>query len=262
LDLSGASEEVRRVIRSVLPVFTRERERPDHIGTCLLIDIDGYPFVVTAGHVIEDLGREPNGRFTVAVGGRLLAILRARIVTKPDDPVDVGLIPLRREAADYLREAGGVFLDSSMVDEAESGDGTDFANLLANTYLAFGFPASRSHSRIQHAQRKARIRGFPVRLTLAPQNCYGPDVSNRHHILLDYDPREIVLEGRPVNPPALPGMSGGGLFRFARREPDTVRLVGLLIETHREHRIIVATRIAVVAFLARKLIAHHPELFS
>ena len=64
----------------------------------------------------------------------------------------------------------------------------------------------------------------------------------------------MLLYGRPHNPPKVQGISGGGVFRLRRRQPETTQLVGILIEHHRAARAMVGTRAAVVATLARELV--------
>jgi hypothetical protein len=94
LELSGADPEVAQVIRAILPIFNNERERPERVGTCVLLRLHDHAFVVTAAHVIDDIKRS-TGRFTVAIGGKLITIHRARFVTQPQDTADIGLVPLR-----------------------------------------------------------------------------------------------------------------------------------------------------------------------
>jgi hypothetical protein len=260
LDLTGADPEVVRVIRSVLPVFTHERDRPERIGTCLLIRLEGHAFVLTAAHVIDDVQRTKR-RFTVAVGGTLFAIQRDRFVTRPEDPTDIGVIPLRRPLVELFSARGAQFLAAEEIDETDRAEGTDIVNTLAYTYFALGFPASRSQSRIQHAQKKIHVKGHAIRLTLAPTVTYPTGLSRADHILLDYNSREILLEGRSVNPPAVQGMSGGGIFRFLRRNPDTTKLVGVLIEHHKDSCVLVGTRAAAAICIAREVIASYPGAF-
>lgn len=260
LDLTGAAAEVVRVIRSVLPVFTHERDRPERIGSCLLVQVDGHSFVLTAAHVIEGI-QQTTRRFTVAAGGQLFAIHGERFVTPPDDATDIGLIPLRRPLVELLVARGAEFLGPEQIDEAEQAEGTDVINTLSHTYFALGFPASRAQSNIRHAQKKIHVKGHAIRLTLAPTNTYPSGLSKAQHMLLDYDTRKILLEGRSVNPPSVQGMSGGGIFRFRRRRPDTTKLVGVLIEHHKDARVLVGTRAAVAMAVAREVITRHPDAF-
>ena len=44
------------------------------------------------------------------------------------------------------------------------------------------------------------------------------EMSQADHILLDFDHKEIVIEGRRVNPPKLQGVSGGAFFTFPEKQ--------------------------------------------
>lgn len=254
-----ADPETLLVIRSVLPVFT-ESHRPERVGTCVLANIDGYPFIVTAAHVLHEIKRL-DGRFTVAVGKQLFTLESSQFSTRPDDRADVGLIPSPSEMATTFVRHGARFLNGDVIDEIERGDGLDIGHLLTNVYFVVGFPASQSQTRIQHWSKKINVKTFSVSLTLAPTNDYQEGLSSDRHLLLDFAPEEILLSKRPHNTPQVQGISGGGVFRLRRRQPETTKLVGILIERDKSARVIVGTRMAVVAMLARDIIARHPEAF-
>jgi len=256
LDLNDASPEGALVVRSVLPVFSHETEGPESVGSCLLVRIDGQAFVVTAAHVLQQL-HETTGRFVVAVGGRLVRLYAGGFVTNPDDAADVGLVPLVPAALSTFLEAGAVLIEREMIDEAERGDGIDLLNMVTNTYFVFGFPGSRSWSRVSHATRQIHAKGYLVKLTLG--TCFPDGVSPHEHLILDYDEKEILQDRERKQPPSIYGVSGGGIFRFQRGQPETMRLVGIAIERHKRERIIVGTRIMVAATLAREVIARYPD---
>jgi hypothetical protein len=73
--------------------------------------------------------------------------------------------------------------------------------------------------------------------------------------------REILLEGRSINPPTVQGMSGGGIFWFRRRTPETTKLVGVLIEHRNNSCGLVGTRAAAAMSVARGVLASHPDAF-
>lgn len=253
LDLSNLSPAMALIIRSVLPVFTNHTDRPEHYGTCVLVELDGHPLIVTAAHVIEET-RKPANRFTVAVGGRLVTPLsRKALFTAPDNPMDIGVIPLSALQRDGFIEGGGVFLGAEMLDESEKGDGADNQNTLANVYLPVGFPITRS--RIQHSQLKIGLKTFSARVTLAP--LYPASIATTDQIVLEYE--NLLLEGRKVDPPKLTGMSGGGVFRYQRRHPETIKLVGILTSHEKRPRLMIGTKWGVAARIAREFIARYPE---
>jgi hypothetical protein len=62
-------------------------------------------------------------------------------------------------------------------------------------------------------------------------------LSKDRHLLLDYATNEILLSGKRINPPNVRGMSGGGVFTFRRKHPETIKLVGIMIEHHKVDRV-------------------------
>jgi hypothetical protein len=259
-DLSDGAPETVQIIRSLLPVFTYENERPQSLGTCVLVRIEGRSFVLTAAHVIAE-AQMSRRRFAVAIGGKLVTLHHDAFVSRPEDPSDIGLIPLRDRDATLFSSIGGVFLDEEMIDETEEGDGLDVLNMLEHTYFAVGFPASKSYSWVRQREGKIRVKSHTTCATLAPTRSYPEGLSQDKHILLDYDRREIVVEGRSVTPPTTLGMSGGGIFRFRRRQLDTIRLVGILIEYHKDANVMAGTRASVAMDLGREVVWQHPDAF-
>jgi hypothetical protein len=68
-------------------------------------------------------------------------------------------------------------------------------------------------------------------------------ISQRGHILLDFDHKEIRVKGRSATPPKLQGVSGGGIFQV-RRETMCGPLVAIATRIRRASRLIVGTRIS------------------
>lgn len=260
IDLAAAPPEIALIHAAVLPVFDRPRGRPEAVGTCVLAKIDGHGFILTAGHVLVDI-YQAEGQFTVGLGGKTYAFHQERLATLPDDPDDTGLIPLTPVHVAAMEAVGGAFLDESMMDEGENASGLDHHNLITNVYAVLGFPGSRSRSRIQHAKKHIKAKSFSASVTLAPTSTYPDGLTHETHILLDYDQRGIVQGGHRVIPPGVHGMSGGGVFRFRRGQPKTIKLVGILIEQHKALGILAGTRIATVANFARAIIANRPGAF-
>jgi hypothetical protein len=56
-------------------------------------------------------------------------------------------------------------------------------------------------------------------------------------------------------------MSGGGVFTFRSKHPETIKLVGIMIEHHKVYRVMVVTRASVVAARAREVIERHSDAF-
>ena len=72
------------------------------------------------------------------------------------------------------------------------------------------------------------------------------------HILLDFDHKEIRVEGRRAAPPKLQGVSGGGIFHISRKALRG-RLVAIATENRQRSRLIVGTRIKHFLAIVRTL---------
>jgi hypothetical protein len=120
IDLTDADPETVLVIRSALPVFTHEDERPERVGTSVLARIDGHHFIVTAAHVVEDVNKA-TGRLSIVVGAALYSgFTDAFLSTAHGAADDIGLIPLPANTAIFIGKQGGAFLDADMIDESET----------------------------------------------------------------------------------------------------------------------------------------------
>ncbi len=76
--------------------------------------------------------------------------------------------------------------------------------------------------------------------------------SKSDHILLDFDHKEIRVEGRRASPPKLQGVSGGGIFQISRKVMRGP-LVAIATENRRRSRLIVGTRIKHFLAMVREL---------
>jgi len=82
--------------------------------------------------------------------------------------------------------------------------------------------------------------------------CLQEKMSQADHILLDFDHKEIVIEGTRVNPPKLQGVSGGGVFNISR-ETKQGPFVAICTQNRRNFRLIVGTRIKHFLAMVREL---------
>lgn len=78
------------------------------------------------------------------------------------------------------------------------------------------------------------------------------EVSKSDHMLLDFDHKEIRVEGSRANPPKLQGVSGGGIFHVSRKRMQG-SLVAIATQNRRTSRLIVGTRIKHFLVIVREL---------
>jgi hypothetical protein len=254
---AGAAAQ-RLVPRTVTPISVEDdRGRATPLGTCVLIEVDGHPFLVTAGHVVDVAG----GRSLQVAG----YIERTESVDVPPsrifrthrpsssgaDALDLAVVPVGGSNRRRFFP-GAMFLSAEAIDP---GDEPDYADVESfNQYFVVGYPASRSLVRVSHPAKHIHFTSFQVTAYASPVEAYRVEELNRAaHLLLKYDHRRQSIAGVSTNPPRLQGLSGGGVFRFASPSP-ACRLVAIATEHRRPTRVLVATKIAHALTLARQVI--------
>jgi hypothetical protein len=252
---------------SVRPIYRNSDQdrRVEHIGSCLLLDINGSPCVVTAAHILDQGAAGPlyiAGR----PGTQLAPILDGTVMTtlKPaagrnSDPVDVGFWLPPPAALDAL---GAVdFLDASRISLGVQPSKD-------RLYTAFGYPLSRNKKRIDHRERSIStgISMYTADAEDMPKLAAKLGVSGAGHLFLRFNKHSFDAGGAHANTFGPRGLSGGALLdlgEFAsaesiEREPKgNARLSGMIIEYHSDHDALVAVRIEVVIGTIRKALMRH-----
>jgi hypothetical protein len=242
----------RQFMSSVRPIYgSTEHEKPYHIGSCVLIEIDKNKYLVTAAHVIDH-----NKINTLYVSGEsdLVQLEAEALITNPDtgnrddDKLDFAILSLSDEITAKLGNV--VFInESGMLDVAPENKG--------KLYLALGFPNSKN-KKANNKESKVTENPFVYSSTLN----FDEDVFNEvgattsQHYLLDFCSKHSKDENNnKVNSIAPKGASGGALFFIeGMNNPDNYRpdaecigkLTGILIENHKPQKVIMATKISVV----------------
>jgi hypothetical protein len=245
-EASARKEEEKRLLterlqESVVPLFIDRDRQPDRIGSCVLVRLASEFYAFTAAHVIRDAGSAklfapPEGR-----GGKLQPLPQFTAHLKSsggnsDLDVAVLALPAGRLAAFQHH----VFLTGAEIDEEDLPDDQDS---LRSFYFVLGYSASPGQVKISRPERRIHQQSF--RFSTQPVDAaeyLEKKVSQPDHMLLDFDHKEIRVEGRRANPPKLQGVSGGGIFQISRK---TMRgpLVAIATENRRSSRLIVGTRI-------------------
>lgn len=246
----AATNAFRDAVRPIYGVGMRDR--PDHIGSSVLIEIDGVKMIVTAAHVIDH-----NSATTLYIGGDIaldLLVGEFQITAAPEsgrdrDHYDFAFAELTPK---QLTDLG----DVRFVTEAEMAPaGTPVEKRL---FTAIGYPNSKNKDNLALANK--------VLGQLYPYSSIHRDepalakrgLSHHDHVLITHHKNAVDETGRKTSPIGPRGLSGGAMIEAAEmslalyrgQQALAPRLAGITIE--RASNRLIATRIHVVIAAIRQ----------
>jgi len=240
-----------RLQESVVPLFIDRDGQPDRIGSCVLVRLDSQFYAFTAAHVIRDAGSATLFAPSEGRGGKLqpLPPCTAHLESSGGaNDLDVGVLALAaRRLGAFQHHA---FLGDAEIDQEDQPDDQDD---LRSFYFVLGYSASRTQVKISKGERRIHQQSF--RFSTQPVDAaeyLQERMSKSDHILLDFDHKEIRVEGRRTSPPKLQGVSGGGIFQISRKAMRGP-LVAIATENRRRSRLILGTRIKHFLAMVREL---------
>jgi hypothetical protein len=233
---------------SVRPIYTvNDRFGPELKASCILFEVDTTKFLITAGHVFDNLEGS-----AIYIGGakRLVHIKGQYFRTRPkgnseNDKYDLAYVEIDVEA---LGEIGNVrFLHSDELDP------NDFATE-AHLYLILGYPATKNE-RIDYENHKTLLKPYIYSANSPELIVYKRlDVLEESHILINFDRKRITNKSHEIlTAPKPHGLSGGGIWRIrdysdvaSLSGPSPKKLVGIVIEGHPMQKVIMGVRISCI----------------
>lgn len=240
----------RRARASVRPIYRNKGLRPEQLGTCSFLEIDGADYLVTAAHVVDN-----HRSNTLFVGQRALIgiTLTFRSTVPPagkraNDKLDFGFARLDGSWRNHGIEPMAV---SALIDRDD-----------ALLYSAIGYPNSRNR---KYNPVKSTVRPTVRQFISSPVNDpaafaaigLSPDV----HLALRRDPKYALSGGARVNPFEPRGMSGGMIFAlYGMHSIDVVAglkkpLVvpeAIVTERNVEHKLLFGTRLVSIIDTIRR----------
>jgi hypothetical protein len=251
--VDGGLADVEVLSRSVLPLsIYDEHRRPVPQATGILLRVDGCHFLVTAGHaVIRTRERHLYAGFPDIALQRVPALVRqaSRIDFLVEDDLDIGLLPL--PSSKLGKFSSGTFLD---MDSLYVSGPPDPWGDKSPDFLVYGFPVAASQVKIDRAAKFIRQTSFNLRTYASPASEYAKQrMTPQRHLLLNHDPKDVLVEGQLRTMPNMVGVSGGAVIYCPRNRRPA--LIAMVIEHHRTSRVIVATRIGHIIAFARHMIA-------
>jgi hypothetical protein len=246
-----------RLQESVVPLFIYRDGHPDRIGSCILVHLDSEFYAFTAAHVIRDAGSAKLFAPSEGRGGKLEPLPPCTAHLKSsgaNNDIDVGVLALPSRRLGAFQDH--IFLAGAEIDQEDLPDDQDD---LRPFYFVLGYSASRTQVKVSRAERRIHQQSF--RCSTQPVNAaeyLQEGIAESEHILLDFDHKEMHVEGRRAYPPKLQGVSGGGIFQISRKVMRGP-LVAIATENRRRSRLIVGTRIKHFLAMVRALKAPCPR---
>ena len=211
--------------RCVLPLFVPDGNRPERLGSCLLVQLFGIHFVVTAAHVLR--GSEGSPLFAGRTGHKLIALPGLRGYFPNDEGtehLDIGVIPLG--TSELARFDGLMFVPETSVENEvpQQPSPTD-------DYIVFGYPESNSQFRVDQPLRNVRQNSFTFRTALTTGHIANQEkLDPEAQLALQFDRENITINGKRHNPPDPYGLSGGAVFHAVAGQ---LKLAGIMTDTGR-----------------------------
>jgi hypothetical protein len=238
----------REFLPSVRPLFTvNERFGPELKASCVLFSLEDIRLIITAGHVFDDLQGS-----AIYVGGekRLVQLRGQYFRTKPNgslekDRFDLAFMELD---ADALAIIGNIrFLQSGDLDP------NDIA-AKSHLYCILGYPATKN-VHVDYERHKTLLTPYIFSSNSPDFDVYRRiNILEESHILINFDRKRTTNKTYKIlTAPKLHGISGGGIWRIrdyskvaSLSGPSAKKLVGIIIESHPMHKVIIGVRISCV----------------
>jgi hypothetical protein len=252
-----AAEDFHDSVLAIYGSSAATNRLPEHIGSCILLDIDGTPVVATAAHIADKI---PEGT-TLFVAGptrpQLVPILSGDIKTtippRGDRELDHSDSAYWRIPADVVVNLGAAnFLGPSRL-------AYNRAPLERRYYTALGYAVSRNDPLIDHEQRS--IASIPSMYTsnagldpaLERKLRMKLGASGDEHIFMRYPKEAQDADGATMKTFYPEGLSGGAFLDlgdftsceiYAGDTKHRARLAAVIIEYHeKKYRALVAVKI-------------------
>jgi hypothetical protein len=230
-DEPNLSEALTSVARSlsdhVVPIFQDDdRGFPEQLGSGLLINHLGKPYIATAAHVLSAPAghgsyyfySSPNEKRMISGAGFINP--KYKLLGSPcEETHDLSLVPLLQARGEELRLIGKRCLPSQVLSGAPP---NGLAGTSSNKFLLTGFPISKGTIKRDRNEFESLL--WPFYTHEATLDDYKQlNLNPQTHLLLALDGKDLWREGRRVAPPKLNGCSGCPIWFIANEDEPTER---------------------------------------
>lgn len=253
LFMSAAADAATAAFRSsVRPIYGASvRKTAEQIGSCVLLEVDGQKFVVTAAHIIDH-----NACTTLYIGGSdalvpMVAEFSATTAPRDDRDLDHYDFAFAQLGAESVAKLGEVhFLTASQILPSVSTP--------RRLFTALGYPNSQNE-RVNVAAKTVPCKLYPYSSLHSFDRKLATrlKITGQHHLFIDHRDHAADKDGQKAFAISPRGMSGGAVIEatetslpFFRGSRSTVpRLAGIVVERH--GNTLLATRIDVIVAVIR-----------
>lgn len=226
---------------SVFPlVYSDDNERFHVAGTAILVEHANVSLLVTAAHILRDIGNKYllrllwNNKAIVLSGPAFIS--KEPSESSPLD-LDIAVFPLSLQT-DLMEHLNGTKTITLK-------DFDDSVGSARSHYFVFGFPWRKAFYSKEINELSAKpLRYFTDLITdAAVYSTYNK--SPEAHIIVHYNPKKTMnQERKPITAPKPHGISGGPLFRALVDDKDNLIMLILegLLTDWKDKKIIVATK--------------------
>ena len=237
------------------PIYGADNQRnPVHIGSCFIVHDNFYKYLITASHVLKEKDSGKNNLYIGIRDSGFMHIIGQTVFLNSNnndkDKIDIAVMKL--EKSRYNDIEWGRFVSVNM----------DVLELNEFSYaagVAVGYPNSKNKISKNNLFMKGLFYSSMIINNSKIFNLIG--ANSNDHLLLEYDRKVKNDDGIIENSIKPIGMSGGPLISFDVSNitdylKDTIprtKITGVLIEFHREHKVILAIKVKYVLKAIEKL---------
>ncbi len=245
-----------RVQNAVCPIYgINDRDKPQLVGSSILLRLPTRALLVTAAHVLDE-----NKRTTLYVGGaeQLVQLVGPSYRVLPPasgrqgDTLDFGFIDISDTAPDQWIRYRFVTPNDLDVDDVP----------VAHTLYGFvGYPETRNRPLLGRKFQLSSTAFVLVPSALEPYTALG--LNPLTHFVGEFDQqKQFDAKKGIVTGPDPHGISGGGVWRMGQPSEfangtNAERLIGIGIEYRKSKNVLIGVRLALAV---SAIAAAHPEL--
>lgn len=234
---------------AVRAVYTaNDGGRPDHEGSCVLLDIYDVKVLLTAAHIVDvnvDLHRTlyvTGEKDLVELDGLQFGLSPKVKGSRDGDHLDLAFarVPPALEA----RLGQGYVTEGDIMEPR--------LDVTGHLFTTIGYPNTKNND-FDHVNRTINTHVFPYSSTARSNALLRKKVGEDgvHHLFIGYGKQSRGQDGRKVTSIKPRGLSGGALVDAGRLSTPAVfrgevdpvpRVAGMIVELWREHKVLVSTR--------------------